>query len=236
MKTPIPTKFVDNDGNNLTNRQDMEKHVQHFYISLFESKIETESPILLDEDIPEFLPTEILNAIKNSSSGKAPGMDNIETQDLKYCVESIAKPLTQRFNWYLRERNTPSAWKSSKTTLVFKKGKLEDIKNYRPICLLSNIYKLFTTLILQRIKRNLNTEVRKVQAGSRSNFSTIDHIHTLRKVIEKHNEYNLPFFILFIDFEKAFYISSTKSTGCTTQLHQSHQRDEHEHENKNSPL
>ena len=35
-------------------------------------------------------------------------------------------------------------------------------------------------------------------------FSTVDHIHTLRQVIQKTEEYNLPLCLAFVNYEKAF--------------------------------
>ena len=42
------------------------------------------------------------------------------------------------------------------------------------------------------------------QAGFRSSYSTVDHLHALNQLIEKANEYNLNICVGYIDFEKAF--------------------------------
>ncbi|GBP80410.1 Retrovirus-related Pol polyprotein from type-2 retrotransposable element R2DM; Endonuclease [Eumeta japonica] len=42
------------------------------------------------------------------------------------------------------------------------------------------------------------------QAGFRRSFSTIDHIHTVKQILEKYNEYNKKVYIAFIDYAKAF--------------------------------
>ncbi|CAH2246833.1 jg12405 [Pararge aegeria aegeria] len=42
------------------------------------------------------------------------------------------------------------------------------------------------------------------QAGFRKGFSTIGHIHTLRQVIQKTQEYNRPLCLAFVNYEKAF--------------------------------
>ncbi|VDP26138.1 unnamed protein product [Heligmosomoides polygyrus] len=65
-------------------------------------------------------------------------------------------------------------WKTSRTVLPYKKGDVHDIGNYRPICLLCAVYKLFTLVILSRISR-----MKDSQAGFRRGFSTIDHIPRL---------------------------------------------------------
>ena len=54
------------------------------------------------------------------------------------------------------------------------------------------------------MKRELDENQPREQTGFRKGYSTIDHIHTLNPVLEKTNEYNIPLYIAFIDYEKAF--------------------------------
>ena len=204
LKTPIPTNFIDEQGNTLSNRNQMEDHVKDFYNSLFKSQKSIHPPNINKVQVPNFLKDEVTNAIKLTKAEKSPGIDNITAEDLKLSTDSIAAPLAQRFSWYLEQGKIPTQWKTSKTILIFKKGALNEIKNYRPICLLSTIYKIFTNLILQRIKGTLNQECSREQAGFRKSYSTIDHIHSIRQIIQKHHEHKIPLYLLYIDFEKAF--------------------------------
>ena len=41
------------------------------------------------------------------------------------------------------------------------------------------------------------------QAGFRSKYSTTDHIHDINQ-LEKCREYNIPLYVAFVDYEKAF--------------------------------
>ena len=77
--------------------------------------------------------------------------------------------------------------------IFFKKGNRKDIKNYRPICLLSNMYKLFTKIITTRLEKKLD-----------ENQPTTDHIHAIHQLKEKCREYNIPMCVAFVDYEKAF--------------------------------
>ncbi|KAK6763693.1 hypothetical protein RB195_024136 [Necator americanus] len=68
----------------------------------------------------------------------------------------LINTLARIFTRYKSECKVPKQWKTSKTVLLYKKGAPHDIGNYRPICLLSVIYKLFTRVILNRIEKVLD--------------------------------------------------------------------------------
>lgn len=44
----------------------------------------------------------------------------------------------------------------------------------------------------------------KEQAGFRRKYSTIDHIHALRQILQKYREYNKLYHLGFVDFNKTF--------------------------------
>ena len=98
--------------------------------------------------------------------------------------------------------------------IFFKKWNRKDIKNYRPICLLSNMYKLFThknhnkpstvNVVTTRLEKKLDENQPREQAGFRSKYSTTDHIHAINQLKEKCREYNIPLCVAFADYEKAF--------------------------------
>ncbi|KAK6737462.1 hypothetical protein RB195_019893 [Necator americanus] len=102
----------------------------------------------------------------------------------------------------LSERRIPDQWKTSRTVLIHKKGDREDLRNYRPICLLSVLYK-YSPDILTRISGTLDEAQPQEQAGFQG-FSCLDHIQTVSRVIEVCRKYRLPLVLTFVDHEKAF--------------------------------
>ncbi|CAF4930089.1 unnamed protein product [Pieris macdunnoughi] len=98
----------------------------------------------------------------------------------------------------------PRQWQTSHIILIYKKGSKEDLSNYRPISLMSNIYKVFSKILLDRLSTTLDESQPMEQAGFRKNFATIDHIHTVKQIIEKYSEYNKTVYMAFIDYTKAF--------------------------------
>lgn len=104
----------------------------------------------------------------------------------------------------MQKKEIPTQWTTSHISLLFKKGDSKDISNSRPISLMSCIYKTFATTILRRITRTVDVNQSIEQAGYMKNFSTVDHIHSLKMIIEKYKEYEQPLYLCFIDFCKAF--------------------------------
>ncbi len=199
------TALKNKDGQTVTNKRDMEEVCKTFYTNLFKSSLSFTLPSPQTvEELPPIMVSEIENALHLAKSDKAPGKDGITTEMLKSSGETFWKALTTRFNRYLKEGKVPSQWKGSNTILLHKKGDKEDLKNYRPICLLSHIYKLFTKIIVTRLSNNLDYQQPREQAGFRKNYSTMDHIFTLTQLIERAREYKLPLCVAFVDYEKAF--------------------------------
>ena len=81
---------------------------------------------------------------------------------------------------------------------------MRDIKNYRPISLLSHMYKLFTRILQNRMERVLDENQPRKQAGFRKGYSTVDHLQTINQLIEKCNGFKRPLCIGYIDYEKTF--------------------------------
>ncbi|KAK6741751.1 hypothetical protein RB195_009550 [Necator americanus] len=147
---------------------------------------------------------EIRHAVMSVRNRTAPGPDRIRPEHLKNLSPVLINTLAMLFTRYLLECKVPKQWKTNKTVLLYKKGDPHDIGNYRPICLLSVIYKLFTKVILNRIEKVLDEGQLCEQAGLRKGFSTIDHIHTVSKLIEVSREYKMPLCLTFIDLKEAF--------------------------------
>ncbi|XGW24756.1 hypothetical protein V3C99_006315 [Haemonchus contortus] len=69
----------------------------------------------------------------------------------------------------------------------------------------------FHRVILNRIGRILDEGQPSEQAGYRRGFSTIDHIHTLTRLIEVSRDYKMPLCLTSIDLEKAFETVETEA-------------------------
>ena len=81
-----------------------------------------------------------------SAANTAPGADRCEYAHLKQ-VDPSGKILAVIFNCCQHQKDVPAAWKQATTALIYKKGDDADISNFRPISLMSVIYKLFISVM-----------------------------------------------------------------------------------------
>ena len=208
------TKLKREDGSIASTKAEVMEEIERFYGQLYASVAKPAGSAATDprakltrhftEDIPEISLYEIKMALNQLKNNKAPGDDGITSELLKAGGTPLLKVLQKLFNTVLLEGITPEAWNRSVVVLFFKKGDNTLLKNYRPISLLSHVYKLFSRVITNRLERRLDDFQPSEQASFRKGYSTIDHIHTLRQVIQKTEEYNLPLCLAFVDYEKAF--------------------------------
>jgi hypothetical protein len=208
------TKLKTEDGSVASTKPEVLREIERFYGQLYTSIAKPVDDFDKDprakltrhysEDIPDISLFEIRMALKQLKNNKAAGEDGITTERLKAGGTPILKVLQRLFNSVLLDGTTPEAWNGSVVVLFFKKGDKTLLKNYRPISLLSHVYKLFSRVITNRLARRFDDFQSPEQAGFRKGFSTIDHIHTLRQIIQKTEEYNLPLCLAFVDYEKAF--------------------------------
>ena len=96
------------------------------------------------EEITEFTEEEMERAIKRMKRHKAQGKDGITSDIIKLGRPVVLVYLTNIFNNILKTKQISDSWHEAKIVILFKKGDPKDIKNYRPISLLSHSYKIFT--------------------------------------------------------------------------------------------
>jgi len=72
--------------------------------------------------------------------------------------------------------------------------------------LLSYYSKIFTTILMERLKKRTEEIISEEQAGFRHSSATIDQISTLEQLTEKYTNLTRDLHISYVDFRKAFDI------------------------------
>ena len=103
-----------------------------------------------------------------------------------------------------QKEQTPRDWSRMLVTPIHKKGDRKGPANYRAISLLSIPGKVFSKIILNRMKLKTEEAMKNSQFGFRQGRGTVDAIFIVRQIIEKAREHQVPLHFNFIDFKSAF--------------------------------
>ena len=161
-----------------------------------------QSDILLNTEISI---EELNSALKSAKANKATGIDNLPNEILK--CERIKELILKLFQKCFESGTLPSMWNLSIIHPILKKGKdYRDPLSYRSISLMSTVAKIFNSLICERLTEFLDSNelLCEEQNGFRKLRSCVDHIYNLYTVLREQKNNNLPTFLCYVDFAKAF--------------------------------
>ncbi|ETN84824.1 reverse transcriptase, partial [Necator americanus] len=146
---------------------------------------------------------EVSAALAKIKSNKATGPDDIPADVWKLLGDRGSMWLATLFNKIVAEGRTPDVWQTSVTVPVWKgKGDIADCTSYRPIRLLCHTMKVLERVLEARLRKIVSVSLN--QCGFVKDCSTIDAIHVVRILLEKHREKNRSVHLTFLDLEKAF--------------------------------
>ena len=199
----------DKDGNLIAGEpQVLERWTEHFRGFLNrngEANLE-EIPLQFGPEpfIPAPTTTMVYDVIRKMKNDRAPGEDSINIELLKHGGKELWKCIYNLIIDIWNAEQMPSEWNTAIICPIHKKGDKLECNNYREISLLNVAYKIFTNILSKYIEPYVNTILGEYQCGFRKGRSTTDQIFSLRLILEKFYEYNLPLHQLYIDFKQAF--------------------------------
>jgi len=127
--------------------------------------------------------TDVLNELDTITHKSNPGPDMIPSIFFINCKFVLTVPLLHLFNLSLSSGLFPPIWKLSYITPISKSFDVTSISNYRPICLLSIIPKMFESIISKKITPLLSPSVSMYQHGFISGKTTVTNHLMFQKFI-----------------------------------------------------
>ncbi|KAL4153873.1 hypothetical protein QTP88_001706 [Uroleucon formosanum] len=153
----------------------------------------------------DFIEEEVHLALKNVKNGKAAGVDGILPKFIKNLGPRSRLWLARFFTSVANKGTLPKAWCEAKVVAILKPNKPgNDPRNYRPISLLSVVYKLFERLLLRRMSPLLDRRIPMEQAGFRSGRNCCKQVLALTTYVENGFQNKLKSGAVFLDLSAAY--------------------------------
>jgi exonuclease III len=189
-------------------RQDSEilASLREFWQNLFHSKVHrlntnltakswfTQKPNITFQSnlCKEITLQEVINVMGKMKRYKSPGEDRIPIEVIENLPVPMLEELVSIYNVCFQKKDIPKCWKEGIITLIYKTGDKGDRGNYRPITLLSVYYKIFTSILRDRLEEYVckNNLISEFQAGFRKGATTFQQICLLRHVIEDQKKFS----------------------------------------------
>lgn len=201
--------FTDENGKvGLSNNQNCEILRKYFeqLLNCEEPNCKLEFPDLHENTEADPPPTaeEIKKAINTLKNNKASGEDCITAELIKWSQPKIVTNLQLMFEEIWKTEKIPEDWKVALIHPLHKKGDKQNVNNYRGISLLPVGYKIFSTILLNKVEATLDGHLGEYQSGFRKGRSCSEQIFNLKSIIRHRLTNSKDIVVTFIDFKKAF--------------------------------
>ena len=128
-------------------------------------------------------------ALSSCDPSKAMGGDGIPPMILKHAASALAEPVHHLFSLCLTKSYLPAEWRCHHITPIHKSGDRSTITNYRPISLLSCLFKILERLVFDKTYDFIvKTSISNSQFGFVRNRSTLHQLLLYSEFL--HNAYD----------------------------------------------
>jgi hypothetical protein len=146
-----------------------------------------------------------LPAKLRSMANSAPGKDHLEYRHLRL-LDPRCQILSKMFRHCFLAKDVPASWKTATTILIHKKDSTSDASNFRPIALMSCLYKLLMAIIAKRMTSfSINNDLlSQQQKSARPCEGCYEHAFLLESIVNDARRQPRPLCLAWLDIRNAF--------------------------------
>ena len=169
------------DGKQLNSKVEIKQRWKQHYEELYndgnpvDRTVLEELPVINShEQMPDIMEEEVETAIKNLKRKKAPGEDNITAEMIQAGGSCSVEMMHRLCNKIYYDKDCPRDWGKVIIVPIHKKGDRTECGNYKAISLISVPGKVYTKVLQQRMKGDIEDAMNEEQAGFRKGRGTMD--------------------------------------------------------------
>ncbi|KAG8344806.1 reverse transcriptase (RNA-dependent DNA polymerase) [Trypanosoma vivax] len=143
-------------------------------------------------------------ALRELSSGTAPGDDEIHCEELKQLGRVSRRCILRLFNCSLRTGQVQAKWRHGIIVPLLKPNKpANSMASFRPVTLTSALCKLMERIVARRVRDCIEDKLEPQQAGLRPARSTLDTLMQVTSAVRRRKD-GTKTADVFIDYARAF--------------------------------
>ena len=149
-------------------------------------------------------PQELATKLR-SLANSAPGRDRLEYRHLRM-LDPKCEILAKMFRHCFAAKDVPAEWKTATTILIHKKNDTNDPSNFRPIALMSCLYKLLMAILAKRMTSFAitNNLLSPEQKSARPSEGCYEHAFLLESIVNDARRQPRPLCLAWLDIRNAF--------------------------------
>jgi len=153
-----------------------------------------------------FTPAVVREALLNLSPKYSFGPDGLPSVLLRATADAICFPLSTIFRVSFFSHEIPDVWRNATVIPLFKKGKMRDVSNYRPVSLTCVCCRVMEMIVKVVIVDHLesNSLLSSLQHGFRKNHSTNTQLLECWNKWSDSCDRGVSVDVIYLDFAKAF--------------------------------
>ena len=164
-------------------------------------RVGMEGPITLDE---------LDSSLKKANFRSAAGMDGFSNTLIKSCWKFLRIPLSKYAQACYDKGSLTANFRGASIRLIPKKSDLACLKNWRPISLLSNMYKILSRALNERLNKIVNRICSRAQKGFNKSRYTQEVLINVWESIKNCHSSETNGAVMAVDMAKAFDTLSNK--------------------------